>query len=307
MMLRYTAQRALQAVLTLWVVLTLTFFLVRLAPGGPFSQEKAVSAEVQAALESRYGMDAPLMTQYIRYLGGVVQGDLGPSISYPGWTVTEILWAKLPVSLELGLWALLIAFGLGVSAGVVSAQWHNRWPDRALMASALTGICLPSFVLGPLLVLVFAIWLPWVNVAGWFGPTDRVLPALTLGLYFAAYIARLTRASHLEVLPLDYLRTARAKGLPEWRVSGVHALRVSLLPVVSYLGPAVAGLVSGSFVVETIFNIPGLGRFFVTSAFSQDYFMIGGCVLLYAGALVSLIFVADLILARLDPRIRLGS
>jgi oligopeptide transport system permease protein len=242
--------------------------------------------------------------QFLSYLSHLLQGDLGPSLAYPGWSVSEILWAKLPLSLELGLWGLLIAFGLGIGLGVASALYAGRWQDSLLSALSLTGICVPTFVLSPVLMLTLSLWLPLFPVFGWNGATARVLPALTLGLVYAAYVARLSRSSLLVALRAPYITTARAKGASEPRVVGQHALKNALLPTVGFLGPAAAGLLSGSFVVETVFNLPGLGRAFVQSAFNQDYFLLGGCVLVYALGLVVMNLTADCLLAWLDPRAR---
>lgn len=298
----FALKRLLQSVPVMLLVVTLTFLMVRAAPGGPFSDEKAISERTQAALEARYGLDDPLWQQLIRYIQGIASGDLGPSISYPSWSVSEIIWDKLPVSLELATYSILLALLFGISLGVLAAANHGSWLDRVITGLSTLGICVPSFVLGPLLVLVFASWLNWFNVAGWLVWQDRVLPSLTLGLVYTAFIARLTRSSVVEALAQDYIRTARAKGLPTRDVVFRHALRNALLPVVSYLGPLSAALVSGSFVVETIFAIPGLGRFFVSSALDQDYFLVSGCVLFYAVALIALNFVSDCLIAWLDPR-----
>ena len=297
-------RRFLEAIPVLFIIATATFFLVRLAPGGPFDREKTVSPEVEEALNAHYGLDDSMLVQYLRFIGNLLKGDLGPSFKYPGWTVNELILAKIPVSLELGIYALIIAVLIGTSAGVIASLKPNRWSDHFPMALAMIGICLPTFVLGPILVLVFALKLEWFNVSGWFLLGDRVLPSFTLGIFYAAYVARLTRGSMLEVHNEDYIRTARAKGLPEWRVTLVHALRNGILPVVSFLGPAAAGVISGSFVVETIFHIPGLGRFFVNAAFNRDYTMVIGTVLFYATLLILLNLLADILQSLLNPRIR---
>ena len=297
-------RRFLEAVPVLFVVATATFFLVRLAPGGPFDREKTAPPEVERALNAHYGLDQPIAHQYFRFMGNLLQGDLGPSFKFPGWTVNELIYAKIPVSLELGLYALAVAVTIGTVAGLIASARPNRWRDHLTMFIAMIGICLPTFVLGPLLVLLFALKLEWFNVFGWLLPSDRVLPSLTLGCFYAAYVARLTRGSMLEVLNRDYITTARAKGLPEWRITLVHGLRNGILPVVTFLGPAAAGVISGSFVVETIFHIPGLGRFFVSAAFNRDYTMVMGTVLFYAALLVVLNLLVDILQSLLDPRIR---
>jgi len=255
-------------------------------------------------LEAHYGLDQPLWRQYLTYLGKVGRGDLGPSFKYANRTVNEIIGQKLPVSLELGAWALLVALGVGVPLGVLAAVRRNTWVDYGCSAVGMVGICVPVFVGGPLLALFFGIHLRWLNVSGWYEPLDRVLPACTLGLAYAAYLMRLTRGGMLEVLSQDYIRTARAKGASEARVVLVHALRGGLLPVVTFLGPAIAGILTGSFVIETIFQIPGLGREFVNSAFNRDYTLVLGTVILYASLIVLLNLVADLAQVWLNPRLK---
>lgn len=304
-MLRFILLRSLQAIPVIFVVITITFFLVRVAPGGPFSSEKAVPPQVQAALEARYQLDQPLYQQYFSYLGDLAQGDLGPTFRYPGRSVKEMIMQGLPVTAELGFYALLVATVLGIGAGVVASLRANTMQDYVPMGIAMIGICMPSFLLGPLLVLVFGIWFEWLPVSGWGSQAgDKILPSLTLGAMYAAYIARLSRSGMLEVLSQDYLRTARAKGLPERVVIFRHALRGGLLPVVSYLGPAFAGLLSGSFVVETIFQIPGLGRFYVQAAFNRDYTMILGTTVFLATLIVLFNLLSDIMAAWLNPRLR---
>ena len=282
-MLRFIINRLLQAIPVILVVVTVTFFLVRLAPGGPFDAEKAVPPEVLKALEANYRLDLPVWQQYTSYLGDLLSGDLGPSFRYPGRSVNELIAAGLPASAELGLYALLVAIIIGTLAGVIASLRPNTAQDYIPMSAAMIGICMPSFLLGPVLVLVFGIWLEWLPVSGWgVLAGDKILPDLTMGSGYAAYIARLTRGGMLEVLSQDYIRTARAKGLPEHVVILKHALRGGIVPVVAFLGPAFAGLLSGSFVVETIFQIPGLGRFFVQAAFNRDYTMIMGSAIFFA-------------------------
>jgi len=306
-MLRFATKRLLQAVPVLLAIATITFFMVRLAPGDPFTDEKKIPEEILVNLQAHYGLDRPLHVQYFRYMGRLLRGDLGPSYKYIGRSVNELIAQSFPVSLELGLWALLAALLIGVPAGVIAALRKNSAWDYLPMAAAMTGICLPTFVMGPLLALIFGLWLGWFNPLGWNGWSDRVLPALTLGLYYAAYIARLTRGGMLEILSQDFIRTARAKGLPESVVILKHALKGGLLPVVSYMGPAFAGLISGSFVVETIFFIPGLGRFFVNAAFNRDYTMVLGTVLFYAALIIALNLVVDIVQVLLNPRLRYES
>lgn len=304
-MLRFSLSRLLQAIPVLLAVITVTFFLVRAAPGGPFDDEKAVAPEVQRALESAYNLDAPVWRQYVDYLGHLAQGDFGPSYRYPGRSVGELIMSGLPTTLELGLYAMLVAILIGASAGIIASLRPNTAQDYIPMSTAMLGICLPSMLLGPLLVLVFGIWLEWVPVSGWGNiPGDKLLPALTLGSTYAAYIARLSRGGMLEVLNQDYIRTARAKGLPQSVVVFKHALRGGLIPVVAYLGPAFAGLLSGSFVVETIFQIPGLGRFYVQAAFNRDYTMIMGTTILFAALIIVFNLLSDLAAVWIDPRLR---
>lgn len=304
-MARFIFYRLLQAIPVLLVVITVTFFLVRLAPGGPFSAEKAVPPEVLKALEERYHLDQPVFTQYLNYLGDLAQGDFGPSFRFPGRSVDEMIFAGLPTTAELGIYALLIAMLLGATAGVIAAIKPNSAQDYIPMSAAMIGICLPSFLLGPVLMLIFGIWLEWVPVSGWGNiPGDKILPALTLASGYTAYVARLSRGGMLEILSQDYIRTARAKGLPEWVVILKHGLRGGLIPVVAFAGPAFAGLLSGSFVVETIFQIPGLGRFYVQAAFNRDYTMIMGTTVFFATLIIIFNLLSDIAAAWLNPKLR---
>ena len=302
-MRRYILSRILQTIPVLLAVFTLTFLMVRLAPGGPFSSERSVSPKILAQLNAHYGLDRSLWDQYWTTLGNIaLHGDLGPSFKYEGRSVNEMIASALPVSLELGLWAILVALAIGIPIGVLAAVRRNTWLDYLPMGSAMAGVCLPAFVIGPLLALVFGLWLGWFNPTGWFGAGDRILPALTLGLPYAAVIARLTRAGVAEVYGRDFVRAARAKGVSDARLIGVHVLRGGLIPVVAYLGPAIAGILTGSFVVETIFNIPGLGQLFVNGAFSRDFTLVQGTVLLYAFLVVVLNLLADLGQAWMNPQ-----
>ena len=297
-------RRLLQAIPTLWVIATATFILLQLTPGGPFDTEKDIPEEIQALINDHYGLDLPLHEQYFRFLGQRLRGDFGPSYKYAGWDVDEIIAQSFPVSLELGLYALLFAVIVGTPTGVLAALRHNRPSEGLLMCLAMLGICLPAFVLGPILIMIFCMQLGLFNPFGWNTLGDRVLPAITLGLFYSAYIARLARSGMLDVIRLDYIRTARAKGLSEKMVVMRHALRTALYPVVAYLGPAVAGLISGSFVVETIFFIPGLGSFFVNSAFNRDSTMVMGTVLFYAVLIIFFNLIVDLVQMWLNPRTR---
>ena len=303
-MIKFILLRILQAIPTLFIIATLTFFMTRLAPGGPFDAEKNIPEEIKEKLESHFGLEKPLHTQYFLYLGNLLQGDLGPSFKYMGWEVSELIAKAFPVSAQLGLFSLLIALVLGLPAGVVAALRKNSAYDYCLMITAMLGICLPTFVLGPLLILFFSSWLGWLPPLGWYSFADMILPSLTLGLFYGAYIARLTRAGMLETLNQDYIRTARAKGAPPVRVVLRHAIKGGLLTVVTFLGPAFAGLISGSFIIESIFFIPGLGRFFVTAAFNRDYTMVLGTVLFYACLIIILNLLVDMIQASIDPKTR---
>jgi oligopeptide transport system permease protein len=296
-------RRLLLFVPTLWVIATLTFFLVHLAPGGPFQSEKAIPAAARAQMARVYGLDRPLGQQYGRFLWNAARGDLGPSYKYPQRQVRDIIRDGVRVSAELGGWALLLAVLVGVPAGVLAAVRQHRALDHAAMAIALAGVSVPNFVLGPLLVLVFSLGLYWLPPALWTGPASRVLPVVTLSVAYVAYIARLARAGMLEVLRQDFVRTARAKGLRESAVVVKHAMRLGLLPVVSYLGPAAARIMMGSIVVEQVFAIPGLGRQLVNAAFNRDYTLVLGAVLFYAAALMLLNLLVDVLYVRLDPRV----
>ncbi|MFZ8928237.1 MAG: ABC transporter permease [Pseudohongiellaceae bacterium] len=304
-MWRFIGFRVLQAIPVILSVITVTFFLVRAAPGGPFDTEKAVSEQVRAVLEARYQLDLPLHEQYLSYLGDLFKGDMGPSFYYPARSVNDLIFQGLPITAELGFYALVFALFIGSLAGVFAALKPNSAQDYVPMSIAMVGICMPSFLLGPLLVLVFGIWLDVMPISGWGNsPGDKVLPSITLGAMYAAYIARLSRSGMLEVMNQDYLRTARAKGLPEHVVVLKHALRGGLLPVISYLGPAFAALLSGSFVVETVFQIPGLGRFYIQAAFNRDYTMILGTTVFLSTLIVVFNLLSDIVAAWLNPRLR---
>ncbi|MDB6093873.1 MAG: Nickel-transporting ATPase [Verrucomicrobia bacterium] len=303
-MLRFIARRFLETIPVVLIIITATFFMLRFVPGGPFTAEKAVTPEILRNLEAHYGLNKPLFQQYTDYLVSLLHGDLGPSFKYSNRTVNEIIADKLPVSLELGSLSLVVALVIGIPLGVIAAIRRNSWIDYLCSSFAMIGICVPTFVLGPLLVLFFAIHLGWMNASGWYSPVDRVLPCLTLGCVYAAYLARLTRGGMLEVLSLDYIRTARAKGASETRVIFRHALRGGLLPVVTFLGPAIAGILTGSFVIETIFQIPGLGREFITSVFNRDYTLVLGTVMLYAGLIIVLNLAVDIAQVWLNPKLK---
>ena len=293
------------AIPVLLTVVTLTFLMVHSAPGGPFDEEKAVSPEVLIKLNEKYNLDQPLSAQYLDYLSGILVGDFGPSFRYPGRSVTELISIGLPVTFELALYSILFALAVGLLAGILGALKPNTPLDYIPMSTAMIGICIPSIILGPSLILIFGIWLEWVPVSGWgYMPGDKLLPTLTLGTAYAAYCARLTRGGMLEILNQDFIRTARAKGLSETRVVVVHALRGGLTPVIAFLGPAMAGLLAGSFVVETIFGIPGLGRFYVEAAFNRDYTMILVSSIFFSFLIIFFNLISDLIAAALNPKLR---
>jgi len=307
-MFRFIGRRLLVAIPTLFLVVTLAFFMMRAAPGSPFDMDRKLAPEIEKNVLAKYGMNKPLGQQYLDYLAGVARGDLGPSLKYKDKTVLAILKENYPVSLKLGLSAIILASIVGVSLGVLAALRQNRSVDYGVMTVAVLGVCIPTFVTAPMLVLVFASKLGWLPSAGWNDGAiqNLVLPVTVLALPQIAIISRLTRAGMIEVLHSNYVRTARAKGLPEYRIVGKHALRAALLPLVSYLGPACAGLLTGSLVVEKIFGLPGLGKFFVISALQRDYTVVMGMVIFYAALILLLNLIADLLYALLDPRVRLG-
>lgn len=303
-MLRFIARRFLETIPVLLVIATVAFFLMKLAPGGPFDTEKATTPEIRKQIEAYYGFNKPVWQQYVIYMTGLVQGDLGPSYKYGGWQVTELIAGAFPVSLELGCYALAVALTIGMISGFVAALRPNKLTDYLPMSLATLGICLPTFVMGPLLILTFGIALGWFNSSGWFFMQDRVLPALTLGGYYAAYTSRIARTGMIEILSQDFIRTARAKGATEWRVVLKHALRGAIQPVVTLTAPVTAHMVTGSFIVEKIFDIPGMGRFFVTAALNRDLTLVVGLVVFYAGLIVVLNLIADVVLVWLNPRLR---
>lgn len=305
-MLRYTLRRLLGAIPTLLLVIVLAFLLVHLAPGSPFNDERQLPAETRANLEAYYHLDESLPRQFGRYVGNLLQGDFGPSYSYRDLTVNDLIAVGLPVSLKLGTLALILAFTLGVAAGVLAALKRNTVVDRVVTGLAMTGISIPVFVIAPLLVMLFAVNLGWLP-ASWTGQPGferMVLPIIALALPQVAYIARLTRASMIEVLGSDFIRTARAQGLGLLAMITRHALKPALLPVLSYMGPAIAAVLTGSVVVEEVFGIPGLGQFFVRGALNRDYTLVLGLVIFYATLIVSMNLVVDLLYGLVDPRIR---
>jgi oligopeptide transport system permease protein len=306
-MTKFIIRRFLSLIPTMFVIVTLSFFLIRFAPGGPFTGEKALPEQVIQNLMKKYHMDEPMYKQYLEYMGNVLRGDFGPSFRYKESTVNELIAESFPNSIILGSVALLLALVAGLSVGVSSALKQNKWQDYTAMSFAVIGISVPLFVIGPVLQLVFAMKLHWLPVTGWIngrqGLATLVLPAITLAFPYFAYVARLSRASILEVLRSDYVRTARAKGLSESVVIWKHVLKGALLPVVSYIGPAFAGIITGSLVVEQVFVVPGIGQIFVQSALNRDYTLIMGEVIVYSLLLVIMNFLVDIVYGFLDPRI----
>jgi oligopeptide transport system permease protein len=307
-MLRFIGRRLLVAIPTLFLVVTVAFFMMRAAPGSPFDMDRKLSPEIERNVKAKYGLDKPLHEQYFAYLGDAVRGDFGPSLKYKDKTVLDILKENYPVSLRIGGYAIILASIIGVALGVVAALRQNRPADYGVMTVAILGVCIPTFVTAPVLILFFASKLQLLPNGGWNNGAlkNLILPVIVLALPQIAIISRLTRAGMVEVLHSNYVRTARAKGLPEHRIVTKHALRAALLPLVSYLGPACAGLLTGSLVVEQIFNLPGLGKFFVISAMQRDYTVVMGMVIFYAALILVLNLIADLLYAALDPRVKLA-
>jgi oligopeptide transport system permease protein len=307
-MLRFLIRRLLVAIPTLFVVITVAFFMMRAAPGNPFSTDRKLPPEILKNIEAKYHMDRPLIVQYGEYLGGALKGDLGPSLKYRDKSVLEIIKENYRVSLTIGLSAFVIAVFLGVSLGVIAALRQNGPADYTTMAIAILGVCIPSFVTAPLLQLALGSKLGWLPIAGWDNGSlpNLIMPIMVLSLPQIAIISRLTRAGMIEALRSNYVRTARAKGLPEFRIVAKHAIRAAVLPLVSYLGPAFAGLLTGSLIVERIFGLPGLGKFFVTSALQRDYTVVMGMVIFFATLILLLNLLADMLYAVLDPRVRLA-
>lgn len=304
-MLSFVARRLASAIPTLFAIITLSFFLIRLAPGGPFDLERPLEAKVMENLQKLYRLDLPLWQQYLYYLKGIAQGDFGPSFYMRDFSVAELIAKGLPVSATLGGLALLLAISIGVPMGLLAAFRQNTAVDYAVVGTAAAGITVPNFVKAPVFQIVFGLWLTWLPVAGWNGgaPRNLILPVLTLGLAQISIIARLTRAASIEVLHSNHIRTLRAAGLPAMTIA-YHVLRSAALPVVSYLGPAAASLLAGSLVVENIFSLPGVGRYFIEGALNRDYTMVMGTVVLISIFVLVFNFLVDLAYAWLDPRIR---
>lgn len=307
-MLRFVIQRLVVAIPTLFVVVTVAFFMMRAAPGNPFSTDRKLPPAIEKNIEAKYHFDRPLYVQYAEYVGGVLHGDLGPSLKYRDKSVLDIIGQNWVVSFRIGLAAFVIMVILGVTLGVIAALRQNGPADYTVMSIAIVGICIPTFVTAPLLQLVFGSELGWLPIGAWDGGAlpNLVMPVIVLAAPQVAIISRLTRAGMIEALHSNYVRTARAKGLPEWDIVLRHALRAAVLPLVSYLGPAFAGLMTGSLVVEKIFGLPGLGKFFVNSALQRDYTVVMGMVIFFATLVIILNLVSDVLYAYLDPRVRLA-
>lgn len=304
-MLKYSLRRLGSAVPTLLLLITAAFFLIRVAPGGPFDSERGLPDEIEANLAAKYHLDEPLVFQYGRYMWQMVQLDLGPSFHYQDWSVNDLIAQGAPISFTLGALALVLALSIGIAVGAWAALRQNRPSDYAVMSFAMIGISIPNFVMAPLLILLFAIVLGWLPAGGWeYTPSRMALPVVTLALPMIAYVARITRGSMIEVLHSSYIRTVRAKGMPEKEVILRHALKPALLPVISYLGPAAAAILTGSVVVERIFTIPGIGSYFVQGALNRDYTLVMGVMIVYGVLIILFNFVVDLLYAWLDPRIR---
>ena len=304
-MIQLILKRLFTYIPVLLVVVIITFLMIHAAPGGPFDAERVASPEIIEKLNEAYNLDKPIHVQIYNYLFNAIQGDFGPSFKYPGRTVTELIMSGLPTTIELAIYSILFAIFLGVISGLVASLNPGKILDIVPMSISLLGICIPSIILGPVLVLIFGIWYEVLPIYGWGdNPGDKILPTITLGTAYAAIFARLTRGGMLEILGQDYIRTARAKGLSEIRIVVVHALRGGILPVISFLGPAIAGLLAGSFVVETIFQINGVGRFYVQAAFNRDYTMILGTSILFTFMTLTFVLISDILASFLNPTLR---
>ena len=304
-MIQLILKRLLTYIPVLLVVIVITFLMIHAAPGGPFDAERVASPEIIEKLNEAYNLDKPLHIQIYNYLANAIQGDFGPSFKYPGRSVSELIMSGLPTTIELAIYSILFAIFLGIISGLVASLNPGKLLDIVPMSISLLGICIPSIILGPILVLIFGIWYEVLPVYGWGdNPGDKILPTITLGTAYAAIFARLTRGGMLEILGQDFIRTARAKGISEMRIVLVHALRGGILPVISFLGPAIAGLLAGSFVVETIFQINGVGRFYVQAAFNRDYTMILGTSILFTFMTLSFVLISDILATFLNPTLR---
>lgn len=305
-MISYTIKRFLGAWPTLIILITLSFFLMRIAPGGPFSGEKVLSPAVQANLNAKYHLNDPIFIQYLDYLWSLAKGDFGPSFKYPDWTVNQLIYQGFPVSLWLGAWAMFIAVVIGILVGSFAAFKQNTFVDYVATGMSMTGISIPSFVTAPMFTLLFAVFLGWLPAGGWNDGSfqNMILPVTSLALPQIAIISRIMRGSMIEVLKSNYIRTAKAKGIPTRIILFRHALRPALLPVISYLGPATAGIITGSVVVEQIFSLPGLGSYLVKGALNRDYTLVLGSVILVGALIIAFNFIVDVLYAVIDPKIK---
>ncbi|KJF88018.1 oligopeptide ABC transporter permease OppB [Photobacterium phosphoreum] len=305
-MIKFIAKRILEAIPTLLVLITISFFLMRFAPGSPFTSDRPLPPEVLANIEAKYGLDKPVSEQYITYLGNIVQGDFGPSFKYKDFTVNELVSKALPVSAKIGFFAFIFALVMGVTVGTIAALKQNTWLDYTIMSTAMAGVVMPSFILAPVLIYIFAINLQWLPAGGWQDGSFKfvILPMLGMALLYVATFARITRGSMIETLNSNFIRTARAKGLSYRHIILKHALRPALLPVVSYMGPAFVGIITGSVVIETIFGLPGIGKLFVNAAFNRDYSLVLGITILIGSLTIIFNAIVDIVLAMIDPKIR---
>ncbi|EAS42204.1 oligopeptide ABC transporter permease OppB [Photobacterium profundum] len=305
-MIKFIAKRIFEAIPTLLVLITISFFLMRFAPGNPFSSERPLPPEVMANIEAKYGLDKPVSEQYITYLGNILQGDFGPSFKYKDFTVNELVVKALPVSAKIGFFAFIFALVMGVTVGTIAALKHNTWIDYTIMSTAMAGVVMPSFILAPILIYIFSINLGWLPAGGWQDGSMKflLLPMFGMSLLYVATFARITRASMIETLNSNFIRTARAKGLSYPYIIIKHALKPALLPVVSYMGPAFVGIITGSVVIETIFGLPGIGKLFVNAAFNRDYSLVLGITILIGTLTIIFNAVVDILLAYIDPKIR---
>lgn len=304
-MVSYVLRRIRGAIVTIFIISSFVFLMLRVLPGGPFDQEKVLPPEVKANIEAKYNLDAPLHEQFFNYIVGLVQGDLGESYKYLGRDVSDIISESLPASLELGIYSLILAFIIGIPTGVIAASKHNTIIDNVAMFGAIGFVALPNFVVAAFLIVLFVYWIPIFPPGFWEGTSSYILPVIVLGTRPAASIARLTRSSVLDVISSDYIRTARSKGLSDWSILFKHVLKNSLIPVLTFSGPLVAGILSGAFVVEMIFAIPGIGKHFIQSVGNRDYPLILGLTLFYSVLLIVANLIVDLLYSYFDPRIKL--
>lgn len=305
-MYKFIVKRLLEAIPTLLILITISFFMMRLAPGSPFSTERGLPPQIVEKIEAEYGLNKPMHEQYFTYLGNILQGDFGPSFKYKDYSVNELIEQALPVSATIGLLAFIFTTIVGVGIGTLAALKQNTWLDYTLMSTAMLGVIMPSFVLAPVLIYVFSIELGWLPAGGWQGGSWQyiLLPMLSMSLLYIASFARITRGSMIETLNSNFIRTAKAKGLPFSTIVLRHALRPALLPVLSYMGPAFVGIITGSVVIETIFGLPGLGKLFVNGALNRDYSLVLGLTILIGFLTITFNAIVDILLAAIDPKIR---